>query len=217
MYFKDRSEAGKKLAERLADYRYENTAIVALSDGAVIVAEEIAIKLHCVMTLLLTEDIKLPGELDALAVVDQNGGFTYNSMFSAGQLEGFTSEYQSYIEQTKREKFSQINRLLSDGGIIDRSLLQGRHVILVADGLPTGISLDAAIQYLKPIKTESIIIAVPVASVGAVDKMHLMTDKIVCLSVVESYIITDHYYENNDMPTHEKIIKTIQSIVLNWK
>jgi predicted phosphoribosyltransferase len=217
MYFKDRSHAGMLLADKLQSYRFENTAIIALSDGGVVVASEIAIKLHCAMMLLLTEDIKLPGELDALAVVDQNGGFTYNSMFSAGQLEGFTKEYQTFIEQSKRQQFSTINRLLSDGGIIEPHLLYGRHIILVADGLQTGISLDAAVQYLKPIKTESIIIATPIASVAAVDKMHLLSDKIVCLSVTENYINTEHYYEDNVLPSHEKIIKTIQSIVLHWK
>lgn len=217
MYFKNRSEAGKQLADKLDKYRYENTAVVALSDGGVIVAAEIATRLHCVLTMLLTEEIKLPGETDSVAVINQEGGFTYNNMFSTGQLEEFAGEYHSYLEQEKREKLHAINQLLGDGGLIRPDLLYRHNVILVSDGLNSGISLDAAQQFLKPIKVEKLIVVTPLASVPAVDRMHLLADEIVCLSVVENYMNTDHYYEDNTLPSHEELVKIIEKIVLNWK
>jgi len=218
MYFKSRSEAGRKLAAKLLPkYRYENTAVVALSDGGVIVGAEIAKRLHCVLTMLLTEEVKLPGEHDPLAVVFQDGGFTYNNMFSAGQLEDFKGEYHSYIEQEKRLKFHSINRLLGQGGVIRKDLLRGHNVILVSDGLKNALSLDAAAEFLKPLKTEAVIIATPIASVPAVDRMHILSDEIICLDVKENYMDTNHYYENNKLPAHDKIIHTIQNIVLAWK
>ncbi len=218
MYFKDRTEAGKLIAAKLSPkYRYENCAVVALSDGAVIVGAEIARELHCVLTMLLTEDIHLPGEHDPLAVVDQDGRFTYNNMFSAGQLEEFSGEYHNYIEQEKRLKFHAINQLLGSGGLIRRNLLYGHNVIVVSDGLKNALSLDAAAEFLKPIRTEKIIVVTPIASVPSVDRMHLVADDIVCLSVIENYMNTNHYYENNKLPAHDKIVKTIENIVLNWK
>lgn len=217
MYFKDRNQAGQQLADKLQKYRYENTAVVALSDGAVLVGAEIAKALHCVLTMLLTEEVKLPGEPNALAVVNQDGGFTYNNMFSTGQLEGFTSEYHNYIEQEKLQKFQSINRLLGEGGLIRQDLLYGRNVILVSDGLQNGLSLDAAAAFLKPIKIERLIIATPLASVPAVDRMHLLADEIVCLSVIENMMGISHYYDNNQLPSHEQLVKTIETIVLNWK
>lgn len=217
MYFKNRSEAGRKLADKLAKYRYENTAVVALSDGGVIVAAEIATRLHCVLTMLLTEEIHLPGESDPLAVVNQEGGFTYNNMFSAGQLEEFVGEYHNYIEQEKRLKFHSINKLLGAGGLIRPDLLYGHNIILVSDGLNNALSLDAAAQFLKPIKAEKIVVATPLASVPAVDRMHLLADEIMCLSVVENYMNTNHYYDDNKLPPHPELVKTIETIVLNWK
>ena len=217
MYFKDRNHAGQQLAQKLKDYRYENTAVVALSDGGVIVGAEIAKALHCVLTMLLTEEIKLPGEPNAVAVVNQDGGFTYNKMFSAGQLEGFASEYHTYMEQEKERKFHAINRLLGDGGLIRRDLLYGRNVILVSDGLHDGLSLDAAMDFLKPIRLEKVIIATPLASVQAVDRMHILADEIACLSVVPDMMSIGHYYENNTMPSHEELVKVIETIVLNWQ
>lgn len=216
MYFEDRNQAGRQLAAKLQHYRYENTAVVALSDGGVIIGAEIAKALHCVLTMLLTEEIKLPGEHSPVAVVNQDGGFTYNNMFSAGQLEGFAAEYHTYIEQEKERQFHAINRLLGDGGLIRRDLLYGRNVILVSDGLQNGLSLDAAAEFLKPIRIEKLVVATPVASVAAVDRMHLLADEIVCLSVAQSMMEVGHYYENNTMPSHESLVKTIETIVLNW-
>lgn len=217
MFFKDRHQAGKQLAAKLKGYRYENTAVVALSDGGVIVGAEIAKSLHCVLTLLLTEEVKLPGEHDAVAVVNQDGGLTYNKMFSPGQIEGFTSEYHTYIEQEKQKKFHAINRLIGDGGLIRSDLLYGRNIILVSDGLQNGLSLDAATDFLKPVRTEKLIVATPLASVPAVDRMHLLADEIKCLSVIENYLTTNHYYEDNSLPSRDSLIKTIETIVLNWE
>ncbi len=216
MYFRDRNQAGQLLAAKLQDYRYENTAAVALSDGGVIVAAEIAKALHCVLTMLLTEEIKLPGEHNAVAVVNQDGGFTYNKMFSTGQLEGWAAEYHTYLEQEKEQKFHAINRLLGEGGLIRPDLLYGRNVILVSDGLHNGLSLDAAADFLKPIKIQKLIVATPLASVAAVDRMHLLADQIVCLSVPDNLMDIGHYYDNNKMPSRDELVKTIETIVLNW-
>ena len=217
MYFKSRVEAGQKLAAELGKYRYENCAVVALSDGGVVVGAQIAAALHCVLTLLLIEPIKLPGESDPVAGINQDGGFTYNNMYSSGQLEEFVSEYHEYIEQAKIQKLSEMNRLLGEGGLIRRDLLRGHNIILVSDGLSSGFSLDAAADYLKPIKAERLVMATPIASVPAVDRMHIIADEIHCLSVIDNYMETNHYYEDNDLPSHETIINTIKSVVLNWK
>lgn len=218
MYFKSRSDAGKQIAAQLVPkYRYENCAVVALSDGAVMVAAQIAAQLHCVMMMLLTEQIKLPGENDPIASIDQDGIFTYNGMYSTGQLEEFTTEYHGYIEQAKMQKLHEMNRLLGGGGIIDPKLLRYHNVILVSDGLKNGLSLDAAAAFLKPFKLEKLVVATPLASVSAVDRMHLFADDIVCLSVVENFMGIDHYYDDNSMPPHEQIVDIIKNIVMQWQ
>ena len=217
MYFKDRIQAAEQLSQLIVPrYRYENCAVVALSDGAVMIGGILATQLHCVLMMLLAEPIKLPGETTDLGTIDQTGIFTYNGMFSAGQLEEFTGEYRNYIEAQKLEKLHKMNSLLGAGGIIDPSLLRGHTVILVSDGLSNGLSLDAAASYLKPYKLEKLIVATPIASVPAVDRMHIMADEIYCLGVTENYLDTRHYYENNSLPPHEEIISTIQDIILKW-
>jgi putative phosphoribosyl transferase len=178
MYFESRAQAGLKLAEELvATYRYENCVVVALSDGAVQVGEQIAEALHCLLTMLLVEDIAIPGESLSFGGVSQTGTFTYNGEFSDGEIEEYTNEFHGYLEEQKREAFQKINRLIGDGGVIDHDMLRDHVVILVADGLDSGATLDVAIDFLKPIRIQRLIVATPVASVGAVDKLHMLADE----------------------------------------
>ena len=218
MYFESRAEAGQKLAAPLLEkYRYENCAVVALTDGAVLVGEQIASALHCVLTLLLVEDIEVPGESMSFGGVSENGNFTYNGMFSVGEIEEYTSEFHGYLDEKKSEAFQKINRLLGDGGLIDKSMLYDRTVILVSDGIDNGASIDVAMDFLKPIRTVRVIVASPVASIPAVDKLHMAADEIHILDVKENFMGTDHYYTDNTVPSHEETIAKINQIVLNWQ
>jgi predicted phosphoribosyltransferase len=61
------------------------------------------------------------------------------------------------------------------------------------------------------------VIATPFASVTAVDKMHILGDEIFCFNVIEDIISIDHYYDDPSLPSHEKIIETIEDVILHWK
>ena len=218
MYFESREQAGKILAaELLEKYRYEDCAIVALSDGAVLVGEQIAKELHCVLTMLLIEEIDVPGEGVSFGGISQNGGFTYNGMLSAGEMEDYTNEYHGYLEEKKRQAFQKFNRLLGDGGFIGNDMLRDRVIILVADGLDSGASLDVAVDFLKPIRIKRLIVATPVSTVQAVDKMHTLADELHVLDVKANFMGIDHYYDQNNIPSHEDTIAKINQIILNWK
>lgn len=218
MYFESRAQAGQILAANLVEkYRYENCAVVALSDGAVQVGEQIASALHCILTMLLIEEIPIPGENMSFGGVSQDGGFTYNGMFSAGEIEEYTGEFHGYLEEQKREAFQRLNRLLGDGGIIDADMLRDHTIILVADGLDNGAAIDVAVDFLKPIRIKKLVVATPIATVPMVDKLHIIADELQILDVKENFMGTNHYYEQNDIPSHEETIAKINQIVLNWR
>ena len=218
MYYKDRVDAGNQLAERLVPtYRYEDCAVIALNDGAVMVAEPIAAQLHSVLTMLLIENIEIPGEGLTIGGLSQAGTFTYNGMLSAGEVEGYRQEFFGYFEDKKRESMGRINRLLGDGGLIDKDLLRDRNIILVSDGFADAASLDVALDFLKPIRTKRLIIATPTASIPAVDRLHLFADELVVLDVKANFMGVDHYYDENTIPSHEETVKKINDIILNWR
>jgi predicted phosphoribosyltransferase len=181
------------------------------------VGEQIAQALHCVLTMLVVEDIEIPGESMNIGGVSQNGSFAYNTGFSAGEIDEYVSEFHGYLEEQKREAFQRINRLIGDGGLIDMDLLRNHVVILVADGLDDGATLDVAMDFLKAVRIQRLIIATPVASVAAVDKMHMLADELHVLDVKENSMGVDHYFVVNVTPSHEETIAKINQIVLNWR
>lgn len=218
MYFESRQQAGQLLAAQLLEkYRYENCAVVALSDGGVVVGEQIAAYLHCVLTMLVVEQIEVPGESLSFGSVSQTGNFTYNSEFSSGEINEYTSEFHGYLEEQKRQAFQRINRLIGDGGVIDYDMLRDRTIILVNDGFADGALLDAAFDFLKPIRINRLVIASPVASASAIDVLHVRADELHVLDVKANYFDTNHYYTANDIPSHEETIEKINKIILNWR
>lgn len=198
-------------------YRYENCAVVALSDGGAMVGAQIASQLHCILTMLLTAEIMLPREPNAIAGITAEGNVAYNKYYSQGEIDELMGDYFNFVEQEKFNKMHDMNRLLGLGGLIDKKLLKAHTIILVSDGLRSGFALDLAVEYLKPVDYTKLVIVTPFASVEAVDRMHILADELVCLNVLENYIDTDHYYDTKDVPDHEVVIKTIEDIVLHWK
>ena len=219
MYFESRSQAGAILADQVLEkYRYENCAVVAIGEGGVLIGEQIAVKLHCVLMMLLSEGIEIPGESLSIGAMSQSGQFTYNSQFSDGEINEYTSEFHGYLEEKKREAHQKMNRLLGDGGIIDKDMLKDRVVILASDGFGDDLSvLDVALSFLKSVRIEKLVIAVPFCGVAAVDKLHMTVDEMNILDVKENFMGLNHYYEDNTLPSKEETIAKINQVILNWK
>lgn len=217
MYFESREQAGILLADELVNkYRYENCVVIALSDGAVLVGEQIAKKLCCTLLMLLIEEIEIPGEGLKFGGLSQTGNFTFNNSLSSGELDDYITEYHGYLDEQKRQSFQKINRLLGDGGFIDNEMIRNHVVILVSDGFDSGSQLDVAADFLKPIKVNRLVVATPVSTVQAVDKMHVIADELHVLDVKDNFLGVDHYYDDNNIPTHEEAIQKINQIILNW-
>lgn len=218
MYFANRMQAGKTLAVQIAEkYNGKDCAVVALSDGGVVVGMQIAMQLRCVLTMLLVDEIELPREAVAIAGISQDGSFSYNQAYSPGEIEEMVSEYRGVIEQEKLDKLREMNQLLKGSNLIRRDLLQGKNIILVSDGLSNGFSIDLALEFLKPVAMGKMIVATPLASLAAVDRMHVLADDLYCLSVIEEYMDTDHYYDAKDVPSHDTVVRTVSAIVANWQ
>ncbi len=206
------------LASRLVkQYRYENCAIVAIDDGGVVVGAQIAMQLHCILNLMVSTEIGLPQEPVSLAGITTSGAMAYNSQYSAGELEELLSENRVYFEQEKMKSMHELNQLITGIGTIDKRFLRGHNIIVVSEGFKSAFTVELVYEFLKPINFDKLIFAAPLASVSAVDRMHVLGDELYCLDVVQEYLDTNHYYDVRDIPSHEKVIKIIEQVILNWK
>jgi len=216
-YFASRSEAGAIVAQQLLKYRYEDTIVLALSEGAVLVGAEIARALHSLITMLLTKDVYLPDGRTVVGVVNEVGGFVYNNAFSTGEIEELQTEYRANIELAKMQAMHELHVALGQGGLISAEYFRNRVVIVVADGSLNGMAFDMAHDYLKGIKTKKIVMVAPIASVSAIDRMHILADELHCLNATDSVFDIAHYYDDNQLPSHFELIKILNNIILAWE
>lgn len=217
MYFSGRTDAGKQLAAQIAkDYAGQPCAVVALNEGGVMVGVQIALALRSVICLLLAEAIEIPSENEPIGTVSENGTFSYNQAYSNGEIDELMSDYRGYVEDEKRVELNRMHQMMGNNTGLRPELLLNKHIILVSDGLSSGYALDVASEFLKPLDVKSVVIATPIASAEAVDRMHIVGDKIYCLNVADNYLETEHYYAQHDVPRRDDVIKIVEEIMQQW-
>ena len=215
-YFASRSQAGALLAQFAQKYRFDDTIVLALSPGAAVVGAEVARNLHSLIAMLMTKDIYLPDGRTIVGIINEQGGFIHNNTFSTGELEEFESEYRNHIDQAKMESMHSLHIAIGQGGEISPDYFRNRVVIVVTDGALSGTSFDMAYEFLKGVHYQKLVMATPIASVDAIDKMHVLADDLICLSAKSAPLEVNHYYEDNTLPNKEQTLQLLNDIILQW-
>ena len=217
LYFKNRAEAGRMLAQRLVKYQDKDVVLLCLSEGAVVVGAQIAETLHAPMLLYKVKHIFLPNEVEPTAGFSSTGNFRFNDLLSAGEIEEIVAEYHNYLDEQRMQKNHELNVLLGNDGAIDKSMIRHKTVILVADALMSGFSIAMAADYLKTVAVEKVVAAVGIASVNALDQLHIQSDEMCVLGVTQNFINDGHYFEDNTEPTIEDALKIMNDIRYGWR
>lgn len=217
MYFHDRAEAGDKLADELMDYRWENTAVLALSPGGVVVGEQIARRLHSTLSLLLTSRITAPGDQSlVIGTIDQTGMFTYNSMIAAGEMEEYMEDMRNYVEEQKLHHMYEMTTIVGEHGLADPAQLAGRNVIIATDGVKNGLSFDAALHFLERIPVEKVIAAIPVGPSEVIERLHGRVNELHYLYIPENFFTVSHYYTDEGRIDQSAVMERIDNVVARW-
>lgn len=217
MYFKDRADAGRQLAPLLKHYANEPCYMVALSEGAVVIAAQIAMQIHAGIGLLLTEQHSEADRhnINALAVIGREHIFNYN-MRPAGSVE-FDEQDDGGTNKPPQRRSRSHHVLLGHDGDLRRKLLHEHVVIVISDGFNTGESLEIATDFLESTVLKKLIVATPVASFEALNRIHVLADDVVCLRSEEIFQGVDHYFEDNTIAPLDDLFKITKDIALNWK
>ncbi|WP_437361019.1 phosphoribosyltransferase [Inquilinus limosus] len=208
MRFRDRTEAGRRLAEALARYRDARPIILALPRGGVPVAFEVARALAAPLDVLLVRKIGAPGypELGIGAVIDGkdprvvlNDSVMREVAPAPGYVEAETERQLVEIERRRR---------LYRGGRPSPSVA-GRTVILVDDGIATGGTVTAALQGLAAAQPARLVLAVPVAPPDVLQTLSQLADDVVCLSAPHFFGAVGRFYEDFSQTTDDEVIRLL--------
>ncbi len=206
MIFKDRDEAGKKLAQKLLAYQdKENTLILGLPRGGVVVAAEVAKVLHVPLDIIVTRKLGAPGNSEfAIGAVDDKGHAIFNE---EAQDLGISEAYKKEIlEKKKKEAEHQLKLYRKNRPPLD---LKDKTVILVDDGLATGATMRAAVYSAKAKGAQKVIVAVPVAAPSSLEKLREEADELIYCDAPFFFGAVSSFYESFDQTTDEEVIELL--------
>jgi putative phosphoribosyl transferase len=191
--FEDRSEAGRRLAERLAGRQLENPVVLALPRGGVPVGFEIAQALGAPLDLVLVRKIGAPFQ-EELAVGAVAEGDPPEIVRAPGILAelGLGDDFIDAAAERQLEEIARRRALYI--GERARADIEGRTAIVVDDGIATGATMRAALRAVRRRNPAKLILAVPVAPEETLVELRGEVDEAICLSVpARLYAVGIHY------------------------
>jgi predicted phosphoribosyltransferase len=208
MIYRDRTEAGKRLAAELTEYANRpDVLVLALPRGGVPVAFEVARALGAPLDIFLVRKLGVPGHEElAMGAIATGGVRVLNKdvvrylNIREEVVDAVAAEEQR--ELVRREKLYREERPAPD--------VSGKTVILVDDGLATGSTMRAAAAALRQQSPTRIVIGVPVSSPATCDEFRDEVDEIVCAVTPEPFQAVGQWYEDFSQTTDDEVRELLE-------
>jgi putative phosphoribosyl transferase len=192
MPFRDRADAGRTLAARLARQRGTDAVVVALPRGGVPVTVEIARALGLPLDFVVVRKLGLPEQPEvAMGAVAEGGAFFIDHHMIAES--GATA---AEIGRVWADEVAELERRVHRWRRRPAMSLAGKTAIVVDDGIATGGTVRAAVRAVRKRGARRIVLAVPIAPVSTLEALADTADDIVCLEPVESLGCVGAWYED---------------------
>jgi putative phosphoribosyl transferase len=202
--FEDRAHAGTLLAEKLAEYTGKDSVIFAIPAGGVPVAAVLSKRLQVPFDVLVVRKIHIPWNREAgFGAVSWDGTIRFNEPLLA--LLGLTQhEIDRCIADERGEIERRVRLFRGQKPFPD---ISGKTAIVVDDGIASGFTMLVAILSLKKKEPTEIIIAVPTASMSALQMMSIEVDKIICLNIRagRTFAVADAYKKWYDLGNEDVV------------
>lgn len=206
--FRDRTEAGTLLAEKLAHYGGRNDLIVlALPRGGVPVGFEIATALRVPLDVFVVRKLGAPGREELAIGAIASGGVRVLNDDIVRQLNIDDDE----IERIARREIAELERRESAyrGGRPSPDV-KGKTVIVVDDGLATGSTMRAAVQALRGLDPAKIVVAAPVGAPSVCETLAREADEVVCTLQPEMMAAISMWYIDFEQTSDDEVRELLQ-------
>jgi len=214
MLFENRMDAGRRLAEALLRYKGRHPVVLALPRGGVPVAAEVASALDAPLDLLLVRKIGLPIQpelaMGAVAegekpIVIRNSDVIEVGGIGPREFDAVCNEECAEI-QRRRQRYL---------GNRERATIKGQVAIIIDDGIATGATTLAAIRAVRGREPKELVLAVPVAPLETLEKLHPEVDAIVCLDTPEELGAIGYFYRDFHQVRDEEVIDILRRFPAN--
>ena len=204
--FKDRREAGRRLAPRVADLDLTDPVVLGLPRGGVPVAAEVAAHLGASLDVVVVRKVGAPGNPEyGLGAVGE-GGVEILQESSMRQVGVERSDLVPTIERERRELESRLRRWRGHG---EQLSVAGRTVVVVDDGIATGVTAAAAVEVLRRLGASRVVLAVPVAPPEGVHRLRRIVDDLVVLATPRDFMAVGSFYRDFRQVTDDEVTRLL--------
>jgi predicted phosphoribosyltransferase len=201
--FRNRTEAGRALAQELRAYANRDDVIVlALPRGGVPVAFEVAHALHAPLDVFMVRKLGVPGHEELAMGAIASGGVL---VIEPSVVEDLSIPMEVVLDVAAREEQERLRREREYRGDRAGPDVRGRAVILVDDGLATGSTMRAAVAALRKLQPAKIVVAVPVAVRSTCEELVEEVDEVVCARTPEPFYGVGEWYADFSQTTDEEV------------
>ena len=206
MRFANRVEAGARLAAALAAYRDADTVVLALPRGGVVVGAQVARALGAPLDLVIARKVGHPGNPEyALCAVTEDGEAVCNE---AERARVDPDWLDSAIAREREEAARRRRRYLADRAPIP---LAGKTVVLVDDGIATGLTMRAAIRQVRAQHPRRVVMAIPIIPPDTAERLSAEVDVVVALDIPSIFLgAVGAYYDDFSQVTDDEVIHLLQ-------
>ncbi len=210
MIFRDRIDAAKKLAAVLTQYRgAKDTIVVALPRGGVVLGRVIADALKLPLDIVVPRKIGYPGNEEyAIGAITETGDTIWNQ-------DEYARIDKSLLAHGIEREFEEAKRRLAvyRKGFEEREWRE-KIILLVDDGIATGLTMRAAIKSLKTLGVANIIVAVPGGSADTIDmlKKQSNVDEVVVLEIPDTFYAVGQLYEKFGQVEDDEVVKLLNPL-----
>lgn len=205
--FKDRTDAGEKLAQKLQHLaNQKNIIVLALPRGGVPVAFEVAAKLKCLLDVFLVRKIGAPQNEELAIGAIASGGVLLLNNELISYLNTSPEAFKTSLQKAQKELAFRENLYRSDQPPIN---FLNSHVILIDDGMATGATMKVAITALKNEGVSKITVAIPVSSTSALAEIAELVPDTVNLLTPEYFNCVGEWYHEFPQVSHDEVQKLL--------
>jgi putative phosphoribosyl transferase len=203
MRFKNREEAARQLAGRLAAYKGRHPLILGVPRGAVPMARTIADALEGDLDVVLVRKLRAPGQPElAIGAVDEAGAIFKGRYFTVADEEYLRGEIraQQSVIRARREMYTRVKAAIDPAG---------RIVVIVDDGIATGSSMLAAIRSVRARKPMKLIVAIGVAPRHSLAPIEDEADEVVCLYAPAEFDAVGQFFDDFSEVTDDMVVTAL--------
>jgi putative phosphoribosyl transferase len=204
MKFQDRRSAGKLLGELLAGRTWSRPLVLALPRGGVPVALEVARALKAPMNIFVARKVGAPGHREFGIGAVAEGGVSIFDERSVSRLGLNRAHLEELVAAEEQELQRRVQSYRGGRPLPD---LKGRDVILVDDGLATGVTAQAALQSLTRLGAVRLVLAVPVCAPQTRDRLARFAGEVICLVCSEPFLAVGLFYEDFSQTTDAEVVE----------